>query len=162
MKKILYCGITLVMMLGIFVGCRANKYNAIVCDEPNRWLREDFLSENLISGAYYDEKIYTDDIYPSSRTFIIDNNECFNEIFQSSSLDVNFEREMLVLHTFVSIYTRPIEIKEVSVEESVLQIEFIMGKAQKGTGDAIRPFQRYLLVKLDKLAVTSAEFEQKI
>ena len=91
-------------------GC-GNKYNAELFNDAEQWVREDFLRENRVKAFYpnenYDENdeqsesyIY-DEAAPLSRTFIISDEETFNEIFTGDDFSVDFVNVMLFLYIFL-------------------------------------------------------------
>ena len=100
-SKFAMLSLLLFMFLGICTGCSSNKYNAVLYDSANEWIDGDFAKENL-TGDYGDE------VNPSTRTFIIDSDEKYNEIFVDDleELEIDFNEQMIIVHTFTTIYHR--------------------------------------------------------
>lgn len=132
-------------------------------DNAAEWINTQFASENLTRGIHYDEQdFYTDETYPASRTFIVNNRERYDEIFIAGiqELDIDFDTQMLVVYTFTTVYHRNNRIKKTEVKNQVLTISYKM-EEKFGVGDASMPYQRWFVVKLDALYITSVEFVEK-
>lgn len=159
MKKYLFLGIILIMSFSFLMGCSKNKYNATLYDDVNEWIDEDFSTTNLTYGAYYDDVLLEDDSYPVARDFILcSQQECEGVIKNLSELNVNFEEEMLILYTFTTVYHRDIKLKNIEVTDDVLKISLQFDK-KSGVGDAAMPYQRFLILKLERLEIASVEIE---
>ena len=148
------------------VGC-GNKYNTELFNNVEQWIRDDFLRENRVKAYYpnenYDENgeqseryIY-DETAPLSRTFIISDEETFNEIFTEDDFSVDFDNEMLLLYIFPKMYPRNYILKKIIVEGGKIRISVEIEK-RNGVGDAAMPAQSCLLVKMDRIEFDSAEF----
>lgn len=150
-------------------GC-GNKYNAeIVSDSYNNsgeWLNEDFKKNNYVAYAYYADdpnysNISTDDSFPKSRTFVIKSEEEKCNILNGNfDVEVNFEREMLIIYTWTTDYRRPCYIKSLELKDEILYIDFYMQRGQFGHGDACMSYQRWFVIKLDLLSMTSVEIKE--
>ena len=161
-KKIAIIGVVLMMCLCVLVGC-GNNYNARLYDNANEYIKKEFAAENLTRGSYYGEQdFYADDTYPATRTFIVDNQTKYDEIFIAGleEFDISFDKQMLIVYTFTTVYHRNNWITSVDVYNSVLTINYKMDE-KFGVGDASRPYQRWFVVKLDALNITSVEFVEK-
>ena len=146
-------------------GC-GNKYNAELFNDAEQWVREDFLRENRVKACYpnenYDENdeqsesyIY-DEAAPLSRTFIISDEETFNEIFTGDDFSVDFDNEMLLLYIFPKMYPRNYILKKIIVEGRKISVSVEIEK--RNVNDAAMPSQSCLLVKMDRIEIDSAEF----
>lgn len=124
--------------------------------------QEAFLKENRTEGADYDDAVLEDDALPKSRAIIIQTREMFDAVFakDAEGFAVDFASEMLVLYTFTSEYRREIELVSMSVEDQTVTFHYEMKDPSLffAVGDAVRPFQRFVLVKMDRLEVDSAVF----
>lgn len=138
------------------VGCVDNNYNAELYDTAGEWINEDFAKNNLVRTLGDPENDY-----PKSLVFIVDNQEDYNQIFNENAapINVDFDKQMLVVYTFSTEYHRSNTIESIIVENDVLKITYQMEKKQ-GVGDASMPYQRWFVVKLEKLDVNSAVFEE--
>ena len=156
-KTISFCVMFLIVCM---TGCGTIKYNAKLYDNATKWINEDFIKNNFTSGAFYDD-MQTDESYPSSRTIIIKSNEeklsCFNSEFD---VEVNFEKEMLIVYTWTTVYHRDCRLKSLKVTDDVLCINYSFAPVAIGVGDASRPFQRWVIIKLDLLPITSVQVEE--
>ena len=144
MKKLVSVGaLMLVVLMGVIcVGC-GKTYNAVMYDNAGEYVNGVFLSEH------------------SAGSFVIRSREKFEEIFLDFSEDVDFEKDMLLLHVFTTIYGRPCKIKSINVNKEKLQVNYEMVKPKAGIHDASAPSLRCLVVKMDKLDVTEVSFKQK-
>lgn len=153
--KFIMFGLVLMMFYGVFTGCSNNKYNIVLYDSANEWIDTDFANENITGG-------FGDDVNPETRTFIVDNDEKYNEIFVDDldELEIDFNEQMIIVHTFTTTYHRDNNITNLELEDDILKIGYKMGK-KYGVGDASRPYQRWFVVKMDKVDVNTVEFEEK-
>lgn len=159
-KKIAILGVVLICLFCIS-GCKTNQYNAELYDNAVEWINEDFIKNNYTSGAYYDDDIQTDDSYPKTRTYLIKNNEeKLNILNNKFNIDINFEQEMLIVYTWTTVYNRPCQIKGFELKENVLYVNFNMSSVSTGIGDAARPFQRWMVIKLDLLPIVEVELKK--
>lgn len=136
------------------------KYNAVLYDSFSNFIDEKFQSENLISGVVYDELDVND--CPKNRTFIVSERENFENIFVDgfSEFEVDFDSEMLVVYTFPTEYLLPANITNMTLNNEILTIEYSIALID-GAGSAVKPFQRWFVVKLDKLNISSVVFVKK-
>ena len=166
-----------ILCIGI-AGCSGNAYHAELAllkrsVDLNGYIREDFLEENRVFGAFYpigeaedgtaDYEQLTDESYPRERIFCIRSEEEFNGVFvlPPQELKADFQTQMLVVYTQACMYSRPVEIKRVRKEGEELFILFGM-EERRGVGDASMPAQIYLFVVMDALDVTSIACALKI
>lgn len=161
MKKAKFLAIGLVMLI-IFttlVGCAGDEYDAGLFDDAELFdateiVKAEFINDNPISDTI-------NGTYPTRRTFIIDNQEKYNQMFdESAQISIDFDTQMIVAYTFYSIYRRENMLVEVAVDNKTLFITYEMEK-REGVGDACSPYQQWLAVKLDKLEVETVVFEER-
>lgn len=136
-------------------------------EEINEMVRPAFLDDNKVYGAYYvnpacledsDEYIseyYQDKESPKTRTFLIKDKETYKEIFYDDALNVNFEKEMLVLHIFTKHHPRGYNLKEIRVQDDTLEIDIKVDSSRRA--DAVRPGQSFVVIKMKKLDVSNVE-----
>ena len=120
--------------------------------------QESFLSETTVSGEWnvYAE-INDPDALPSSRTILIDNQEDFDATFTDCPVEVDFNSEMIVVYTMTSLNRRETKVKKTKIDDGVLSVELYNKHPEKRGGDTCIPYQRYVIVKLDKLDVTEVK-----
>ena len=168
-KRIFPILILLSLLIGILSGCLFDKYHAKLyifgyggTARENVWLDSDFSQNNKVYGAYYrdDEDAYEsekDTISPRSRTFIIKDQEAYNEIFLEGAIDIDFETEMIVLYTQSVSDTDPFEIGDISIDENgVLNIQLIELCAH--IPNTHLPGQEYYAIKMQKQDISEANF----
>lgn len=159
--------IAVIALLVFFLnGCgKEINYNAAVAGGV---YKEDFLKENKTSGAYYKNENYDpedensdeyvlDEKSPRSRTFVITGQSQLDEIFESFSTPIDFEKQMLVVYVYTDCYLRTQILKSVKLSDNVLKIKFKIESGEPGHGDARKPYQRTFAVMLDKLNVEAVE-----
>ncbi len=158
-KKIAGIGMILIMCLCVLVGC-GNNYNAKLYDNANDYIKKEFAAENPTRGSYYGEQdFYADDTYPATRTFIVDNQDKYDKIFidDLEEFGISFDKQMLIVYTVTTVYHRNNWIVSADEHSGVLTIKYKM-EEKFGVGDASQPYQRWFVVKLDALNITSVEF----
>ncbi|MGN1372575.1 MAG: hypothetical protein ACI4VK_00850 [Candidatus Coproplasma sp.] len=140
-------------MLLFVVGCSNVKYNAVLYDNAEGWIREDFAGENLID--------YFRDGSSANKTFIVDSQEEYNSIFleNADGLSVDFDSQMLAVYTFISFNYRNNYLTSTEVSDGVLTLTYKM-EDKPGIGDTCVPYQRWFVVRLDKLDVESVVFKK--
>lgn len=176
MKRLFLLGVFLIVLFTC-VGCNTNKYNAYLFDDAREWIKDEFANANPTFG-YFNENLnedyfsedfnentdlISDESYPRKRIFLVDNQEKYEQIFIANidELDINFNEQMLIIYTFTTIYHRKNSITNLKVNNQILTISYKMASQKYGVGDVSRPFQRWFVVKLDKLDITSVEFNEK-
>lgn len=148
-------------------GCSNLSYNAKLYN-ADTWINNDFADNNLIRNVYYsqsdsDEKFFSDDeTYPESRIFIIENLKEYNKIFNNNIEDLNadFNKQMLIVYAFRATDHRNLKLISVNLQDKLLKITFET-IFKSGTGDTSTPYQRWIVIKLDKVEMESIEFKQK-
>lgn len=165
MKKIIASLVLAIMALFSF-GCTDKlpeeetyiaPYNAILYDNCGLWINDDFKAENRVKGAIYNDEFEWGD-YPKSRTFIITDSDSFkNAIIDNfKQFEVDFDKEMIILYTFVADCVLPAKINKMELVDEFLSIHCVI-ELIRNSLTTCQPFQRWLIVKLDKLSVTAVE-----
>ncbi len=164
MRRSCFFLLLLMVITGIFHGCAELPLDAqILNGNASEMIDKTFYDQNYTYGAYYndydDGKTKLDDVsYPKERAFLITNQQEYDRVFASDAdLNVDFSSEMLAVYTFTAEYVREIRIDEVAVDGQKLYIDLSMIKPRQGVGDAVMPYQRYVVIKLDKTNVTEVE-----
>ena len=170
MKKYLTTILAVIICLTSLSGCtNSNPSNAsckLLNDElSSDMLKDSFLQENRTYGAYYGGDVASEDNgIPKSRVFIIKTQDEYDAIFESTAtVDIDFGSEMLILYTFTTEYHRDISLDDWKVEDKTIGITYEMKDPSKfaGVGDAAMPFQRFLLIKMNKIDIDSAVITEK-
>lgn len=149
-------------------GCNDNKYNAVMYNHVEKWISEDFLKENRVKAYYLNEnyiegesdpssKYIYDETSPSFRTFIITQKDEFVKIFSKYDGDFDFENEIVLLYIFSDVNpNRDYHIKKVNYQNQVLTIQ--MQLQNKTSHDSTAPYQRCIMIKIEKLEIDSINF----
>ena len=162
-KKFLMLGAAIIMLLGLVACENQIPYNAVIYDDTEKCMDEEFLTENITRGAYF-EGINTDDnSYPKSVTRLIKSREELGAIFAEFPTEIDFDNTMICLYIFTCHYMgRAYEISKITVDNQILKIDIKSVRPKRGAfGDATKEMQRCLVIKMDKLDVTSVEFTEK-
>ena len=164
--KFLMFILTIPIILYSIAGCQKNKYNAKIYNSAENLFLNSFLEENKVKGAYYknpdypddaDKKYYYDETSPAYRTFIVNNLDDYSLAFAGDELEVNFDKEMVLIYIFADIYpNRNYIINNILKEGEKVKIYLKLEKNNKK--DATAPYQRVLIVKMEKLDISEAEF----
>ena len=145
-------------------------YNAVVVDSGIEF-NSDFLKNSITYGAWCDKEDYDPEVdedggyfdtqSPKTRTYIVKEQSEADEIFAVSP-EFDFENETVLVYCWTEIYLgRPVVLKSVQMKgNSALKVEFTLKKPTEPVGDASVPTRRILVVKIDKLDISSAEFSQ--
>lgn len=131
------------------------KYHAKLYDYAVDWINEDFASANQV-GFDGDGPLLVE------KTFIVDTQEKYYEIFIDGLEieDIDFNNQMIVVCTHATSSHRQIFLTGISVTEGVLEISYRM-ENKPLVLDASIPYQRWMVVVMDKLNVDSVVFENK-
>lgn len=153
----------LIMSLGLFTGCFNNKYNAVLYDDQfgsvKEWINEDFLVENRVNGYYRDkndELIHITD-KKGPIVHILTEEEMYNEVFTDCPLEIDFDKQMVILYIFSDNDQRNFRLKSTSVNDNVLQIEIERYRSEKN--DSVWTYQRCFMIVMDKLEVTDIQIK---
>lgn len=169
-SRLLYLGFVLVLGLSIFCACNKddNFYNDV-----HRLMKKDFLAQNITLGVYYDVDVYDsvidewvkkpqrDTTSPETRDIIVDSEEKFSEIFNEFPVNINFEKEILVIHMFTVINGRPALLNKTVLKNGNLKVYFKIKPARPGVKDTSAPGTKAIAVKIKKTELNSIEFIQQ-
>ena len=193
MKKILATLLGLLILLQLFAGCEvpvpepsegtinsendatpsdgtANSgvelSNATLYGYANNWVDEAFLNENRVYHAFYrDESGETLEMdAPRTRSFIVTTEAEYRELCPGASIDVDFEREMIILYISPSI-NPPLNAEKSKLEkatfcEGALTVRIEEEPtADEWAVDACKPYALCLALKTEKAEITEATFE---
>lgn len=149
---------TLVLSLSSAACATSLPYNTVLYDSAVLWIKEDFQNNNLIKVIGFNDD-NTENNLPSSRTFIVDNSDYFESIFidDFSEFEVDFDSEMIIVYTFGIEYVLPAKIKKMTLSDKTLTVNYKI-QTIPGTGSACQPFQRWFVIKMDKLDISSVQF----
>ncbi len=168
MKNSVVVSVLLAMVL-IFTSCFASQEKLpsdtgdfVVYEVLPDNLTESFTAENRTYGAFYDEERFEDTSFPKSRVFVIKSQRDLEKIF-SKEIDhatIDYRSEMYVLYTFTTEYRREFLIESSSVSKDGIVINYSLKspESDEPVGDAVRPFQRFVLIKMNRVDVDSITF----
>ena len=92
----------------------------------------------------------------ASQTFVIESQDALNEIFTDFK-DVDFDKEMVIVYCYTTIYVREQKLEKVSFENNVLTVEFDVVDGKPGAGDATSPQTRTCVFLLEKVVATEVK-----
>lgn len=156
MKK-LFCGVgAFVLAVCMLAGCARIDHNAMIVDSGLKY-KEQWLENNYTYGAYRSWNDGYDESLPESRTYIITEKSVLDEVFDSFP-EVDFEREMVLVYCYTTVYVRDRVLEKAVLDGDVLKVEFNVVRGRLGHADAASPQTRVLAVKMDKLDFTEVKF----
>ena len=164
----------LVLILGVTVFFQFFyiPYNAVIYSHAEDMLLEEFLDENKIGGAFYENPDYVEgvddprneivryDELPTTRTYIIKDSETYEKIFKADEIEVDFDKEIILLYVFGDYeFYLDYYIKDISVVGK--QVSVYVQKERSDKKGGAMPAPRCIAVKMDKLDVDEVEFVAK-
>ena len=137
-------------------GCGVG-YNAVIYDDAAGMIDDNFKASHATAGSYAGGD--DSDSLPESYIFTLASEEEYSGIFaEDADLAVDFGEQMLVVYTFTAEYVHPIELTGVVIDGEDLRLEGTI-ELVMNTGSACQPYQRWVVVRLDKLSVSSVSFQ---
>ena len=91
-------------------------------------------------------------------SYIIKDEKTFNEIFIENSMDVNFEKEMVILFMKRDVSPRDCYLLSISNDYNGKLTFKYVHEFYIGGGDTVMPYPRCIAVKMKKKDITSVEF----
>lgn len=162
------CAITLICACALStIIYKRIKYDASFYSQANNYIKYDFLqdnkvrsyykNENYVEGvdAWTDEYIYCDDA-PSTRTFIIDSDEKYSEIFGGEDLKVDFNEKIIILYIFSDISQREYQLKNISCKNGQLNLNIKPKSSNKD--DSVMPYGRCFVLQINRMNITKVYF----
>ena len=153
----------LLIFLFLILTCSScsSKYHAKIYDFADDYFKPDFLENNKINGVCYgDGDPLEDETLPKNRTFIIKTfEEMDSMMINNDDLNINFDKQMLIVYTFISDVKEKLHIKNIKVSDSNLKIELNTYYLSFGRTNSCAFYQRIIIIKLDKLDFTNVEFD---
>ena len=185
MKKLRFAGIAVVLVImagsmlslggcvkkdvvdeesGFTIDPSVSKYHAVTYDRAISWLNDDFREENITKMATMQDN---PDPAPYDITLVIKEQSAFDNAFAEFSVEVDFEREMLVLYFFTDFnYSRPIYVTNVQLSGRLLDITLThlmapLGPNGKPPKDASKPTHRCIVVQMDRVDVAVVNIKRE-
>ena len=151
--KIIAIILLIATVVGVLMTLPATRYGAKIYSDIDELLLPSF-KENSTIYHWHDNTTA-----PYSRTFIVADKETYDAMFEEGAVNVNFEKEMILVYTFNDNYatgSRRYYLNKISVNEGkatvYVRLQNHIGK------DAVAPYQRWIAVKMKKADITSVEF----
>ena len=166
--KIIRAGLALLLIFSLLPGCSNLRYGAKLYNNVDDWIDESFLNENRVK-AYYpnDNYVYGENyrlIYeetaPSSRVFIITDEDEYNRIFTNSPLDIDFESKIIILYIFPKSNTRDYKLKKIELKDKTLTVEIRLEWKWKDVNDGCMPGPECVAIKMNKAEINEVKFEK--
>lgn len=154
--------ITLMLTFALLIcltGCKKTiPYNARIINDDYEF-NEEFIINNKTFGADSKDGHYIDDdTFPKGRMIIINDETSFHKAFKSFK-DIDFNKEMIVMHAFTTASNSEYELKNIKHNEKKLTIEYITKKTNGiNPPNASKPDTKWLIVKLDSLDIDEVNF----
>lgn len=176
--KLAALGATLVCLLGCAAGVltacdttpnndESTKYHTEYYDAVDEVMDKEFLYTNKVKAYYrnpnyiegvtewFDRYIYAENA-PTSRTFIVTDEEEFAKMFDSFPAEIDFASQMLVVYMFSVINGRPHHMRKLKVEDGKLSIR--IKEENCNSDDTTMPGRKCVAIVMDKTEISSAAF----
>lgn len=141
MKKAVLSAFALTAVIACLFGCAKIEFNAVI-------LKDGY----SLSSAWLDSR--TELI--EDETYVITDSDALEEIFTDFE-EIDFEKRMVVVYCYTTIFIREQKLERVSLDDGVLSIEFDVVKGKLGTADATAPQTRVCVICLDNVALTDVK-----
>ena len=112
-----------------------------------------FLSDTAIKGWWNDSADRSASL-PETKTVVIHSPAALDAAFSDCPFDLNFDSEMLVVYTLKMTTRRQTVVKKTDFSDGVFTIHLENKKAKWGAADTCTPYQRYVVIKTDKVDAT--------
>ena len=134
--------------LGV-VGCTCENYNARVLNYNRYSLNNEWLNNNLTSGAFDAD---ADADLPETRTIVITDKKTLDEIFTKFP-KVDFEKETVLIYCYTDAYPDKSLVEEVTLSGDTLMVKLgtASGIFDSFVFGASVPLTRFCVIKLDKV-----------
>ena len=131
------------------VGCTCENYNARVLNYNRYSLNNEWLNNNLTSGAFDAD---ADADLPETRTIVITDQNTLDEIFTKFP-KVDFEKEMVLIYCHTDSYSRKYLVEDIVLDGDTLTVKLgvASGLFDEFVFSASLPFTRICVIKLDKV-----------
>lgn len=144
--------------------------NVTFYDYANDWVGEAFLNENRVYHALYpaenpeyEGQLLLELNAPRTRTFIFTEEEDFRNICSGATIDVDFEKEMVILYISATDYPSKHKrhyLEEATLCEGVLNVKIKPEPVPEGFFDAgSSPWARCFALKMEKKEITEVMFD---
>ncbi len=164
LKAFLLGSLLIVLCLCFLAGC-SMPYGAELYSHAQEYISQEFKDNYHVRGAYYRNENYDgyDDGYydktsPKYRTFIITEEAEFKEIFTKYNGTVDFENKLVILYTFADSSPRECFINEIYIEDVILTVKYKYEQYNEAIIDAVRRYQRFFMLIMDKTEFSEVEF----
>ncbi len=144
--------LTVIMLFSVLVGsgCKT-PYNIVFYDKVSGWINNDFAGLSILNEQQSEHK--------NRGTFIVNNKEEYDKIFIEgiTQLDIDFNTQMIVVFVYVSYLAQPNYLEDAYVRNDKLIINLEYERLPEGTMGLVNPYWRWMVFKMDKLDVESAD-----
>lgn len=162
MKIIRFTAFALLLAISftVLVGCddlRMRYYDPEIYDYRSYEINPEFASKNKTLCSYEKDDPERANA-PIEMTFTIDNETDLVDVFGEIPFEVDFDREIVYIYTYGSTFIHKCILKNISVSERTVKIEF--GRLPVGPtfADSCMPYQRWIVVKMKKTCASNVEF----
>ncbi len=148
------------------------KYHAKLYIPKKNWFKKEFLENNLTGGMFVEGELdeygipiegtwfVVPDTYPTTRYFIINDQEKLNDIFSSFPIELNFNQQIgfLFLQTTMSVISKEYTIlSRIELVNDELSIGY-SSTLDPSIPSASEPIQKYIFVVMDRIKVDKVNF----
>ena len=152
-----------VFLLSGLCGCHIDKYDAKLYDDMfgavRKWMDEDFLAQNRVSGFYKDEngEIFEVKNQKGPIVHVLTEEEQYNKIFTKFPIEIDFDKKMVIVYIFTDNSQRNYSLESVSIIEGTLSMK--IEKYNSKMDDSVWPYQRCFMIVLNKSEITDVDVD---
>ena len=152
-----------VFLLSVLCSCHIDKYEAVLYDDRfgavRKWMDEDFLAQNRVSGFYKDEngEIFEVKGQKGPIVHVLTEEEQYNIIFSNSPIEIDFDKKMVIVYIFTDNSQRNYSLESVSIIEGTLSMK--IERYNSKIDDSVWPYQRCFMIVLNKSEITDVDVD---
>ena len=184
LKRLAVLTTVLLLLITPLSGCSkwrygAKMYSSYATNASNALVKEEFINQNKIYGGrypnpnYYGEGLETEDekdlnnysylddtTSPESRTFIITDRETFDSIYVEDALEVDFDKQMVILYLHLKSTGRLkcYDIDKIKIDEKQATIYYKKKEDHSNKKGGSGRYKWCTTVVMKKMDITSVEF----
>ena len=160
--KIILLSLLITVLSSQMISCRTEeKIYAFTHLQAVEWMEANFIKNHRLKSVYYPGYGYSNE-KPSSYTYLIKDQEGYDEIFRDSAPKVDFTDYMVILHIRSSMGTSgDLSIKDATLQEDGTVLVTVERRFQYTYPDdfcgASAPTAAYFMLVIERQNATSAE-----
>lgn len=145
--------LSVTMLLCILTSCSnlsVWRYGVTLYDQAGGWIQSNFAEENYV---FMESE-------PRTRIFVVDTQDKYDEMFTENTdgLKTDFSQQVLIVYTCVMTSKNYCRIREMKITDGNLKIVYEVYSS--GRPDACSPYQRWMVIRMNKVDINSIVIEK--